>query len=74
MVVTRVFRVPAPSQKDLRTGAEIHWNNIDRDADVAEIAGAIAGGNIQSAAKRDPEMGEVAYADTIVSRMAGARD
>jgi hypothetical protein len=43
MVLTRVFRVPAPSQKDLQTGAEIHWNNLDR---VAGIAGAIAGGNI----------------------------
>ena len=58
LVVTRVFRVPAPSQEDLEPPAEIHWITIDRNADVAERAGAIAGGNAHAAAERNGEMGE----------------
>src|SRR6202034_741634 len=53
-------RVPAAGQKDLEPGAEIHWINVDRNADVAEIPGAIAGGNVHAAAERNGEMGEVA--------------
>ena len=44
MVVTRVHRVPTPIQKDVEPGAEIHWIDIDRNADVAQIAGAIRAG------------------------------
>src|SRR5579863_3995261 len=58
MVVTRVFHVPPPSEKDLEPGAEIHRIDVDRNADVAEIAGAVAGGNVHAAAKRDGKMGE----------------
>ena len=73
MVVTRVYRVPTASQKDLEPGAEIHWIDIDRNADVAEIAGAIARGNVHAAAERDGEMGEVAAdADAFVHGIAGA--
>src|SRR5271154_372382 len=59
MIVTCVFRVPAPSEKDLEPGAEIHGINIDRNSDVAEIACAVARGNVHASAKRDREMGEV---------------
>jgi hypothetical protein len=73
MIVTRVFRVPAPGQKDLEPGAEIHWINIDRNADVAEIAGGVAGRDVQAAAECDGEMGEVpADADAFMHGVAGA--
>src|ERR1700687_600804 len=73
MIVSRVFRVPAPSEKDLEPGAEIHWINIDWNADVAEIAGAVAGRDVHAAAERDGEMGEVpADADAFVHGIAGA--
>jgi hypothetical protein len=67
MVVTRVHCVPAPSEKDFEPSAEIHWVDIDRNANVAEIAGAIAGGNVHAAAECDGEMSKVAaYADGFV--------
>jgi hypothetical protein len=73
MVVTRVFRVPAPSEEDLEPGAEIHWIDIDWNADVAEIAGAVAGRDVHAAAERDGEVGEVAAdADAFVHGIAGA--
>src|SRR5271165_1776829 len=73
MVVTRVFRVPAPSEKDLEPGAEIHWIDVDRNADVTEIAGAVAGRDVHAAAKREGEMGEVAAdADAFMHGVAGA--
>jgi hypothetical protein len=73
MVVTRVHRVPAPSEKDFEPSAEIHWVDIDRNTDVAEIAGALAGGNVHSAAERDGEMSKVAaYADGFLHGIAGA--
>jgi hypothetical protein len=40
MVVTRVYRVPTAIEKDFGTGAEIHGIGINRNGDVAEIAGA----------------------------------
>jgi hypothetical protein len=73
MVVARVHRIPAPSEKDLEPGAEIHWTNIDWNADVAEIAGAVAGRDVHAAAEGDGEMGEVAAdADAFVHGIAGA--
>jgi len=71
--MTRIHRVPTPSEKDLEPGAEIHRIDVDRNADVAEIAGAVAGGNVHAAAKRDGKMGEVAaHADAFVHGIAGA--
>jgi hypothetical protein len=73
MIVTRVHRVPAPREKDLEPCAEIHWINVDWNADVSEIAGAVAGRNVHAAAERDGEMGEVpADADAFVHGIAGA--
>ena len=74
MVVTRVLRVPAPRQKDLEPGAEIHWINVDRNVDVAEIPGAIVSGNVHAAAERRvylcrPTLGSagVRYKNSIAS-------
>ena len=38
MVVTRVYRVPTAIEKDFSPGAENHGIDIDRNANVAEIA------------------------------------
>ena len=35
-----------PSRKTSNQGAEIHWIDVDRHADVSQIAGAITGGNV----------------------------
>jgi hypothetical protein len=44
-----------------------------QDADVAEIAGAVAGRDVHAAAERDGEMGEVAAdADALMHGLAGA--
>ena len=73
MIVTRVYRVPTAIEKDFGPGAETHGIDIDRNADVAEIAGAIAHGNVHAPAERDGEMGEVAAdADSLVHGIAGA--
>jgi hypothetical protein len=41
MVVARVYGVPTAIEKDFGPGAEIHRTDISRNADVAEIAGAL---------------------------------
>ena len=62
-----------PAEKDLEPGAEIHGIGINRNADVAEIAGAIARGNVHAAAERYGEMREVAaHANPFVHGIAGA--
>src|ERR1700722_5694412 len=44
MVVTRIYGVPTAIEKDFGPAAEIHGIGIDRNADVAKIAGAIPRG------------------------------
>ena len=72
--MTRVHRVPTLIEEDLEPSAEIHRIDVDRNADVAEIAGAIAGGNVHAAAERNREMSEVAAdADTFVHGITGGK-
>jgi hypothetical protein len=52
MVVTRVYRVPTAIEKDFGPGAEIHGIGINRNADVAELAGAIPRGNVHAGGAR----------------------
>src|SRR5208337_1412064 len=71
--VARFHSPPAPTEKDLAPGAEIPGVDIGGNAYVAEIAGAIAGGNVHAAAERDREVREVAAdADAFVHGIAGA--
>ena len=59
-VVPRIERVPVPSDIGLEPGGEIHRAKRRRNADVAEIAGAVAGRNVHAAAEGDRQMRVVA--------------
>jgi hypothetical protein len=73
MVVPRVDAVPTASEKDFGPGAEIHRIGINRNADVAEIAGAIPRRNVHAPTERDGEMREVAaYTNAFVHGIARA--
>jgi hypothetical protein len=54
-------------EKDLEPGAEIHRVDIDRDAHVAQIARAIACGDVHAAANRDGEMSKFAAGGDLPS-------
>ena len=59
-------------EKDLEPGGEIHRRRIERHADVAKVAGAIARRNIHRPTERDREMGEIAaYADALAQAVGG---
>src|SRR4051812_33442968 len=62
-----VEREPIPTQISLKPGAEVRGVRNRRDANVAEIAGAVSGGNVHAAAKRDREVGEI----TAHARLVG---
>ena len=73
MVVPRINGVPTAIEKDFGPAAEIHGIGIDRNADVAEIAGAIPCGNVHAPAERYGEMRKVAaYTNAFVHGIAGA--
>jgi hypothetical protein len=73
MVVPRVNGVPTAIEEDFGPAAEIHGIWINRNADVAEIAGAIARGNIHATTERDGEVREVsAYTNAFVHGIACA--
>jgi hypothetical protein len=73
MVMARIDTVPTAIEKDFSQAAEIHRIGINRNADVAEIAGAIPGGNVHASAERDGEMREVAaHANAFVHGVARA--
>src|SRR5574341_2584469 len=55
-VVPRVKRVPATAQVGLEPGGKIHRAVWRRDADVTQVAGAVACRNVHAAAERDREM------------------
>ena len=59
LVVAGIERVPAAAEIDFEPSAEIHRRRVERHADVAEIAGAVARRNVHAAAQRDREVGEV---------------
>ena len=62
-----------PSRKGLKPGAEIHGIGINRNADVAKIAGAIPRGNVHAPAESYGEMREVAaYTNPFMHGIAGA--
>src|SRR5258708_5727353 len=67
MVVASIEGEPLAIEIDLEPRTEIHRSRVRWNADVAEIAGAIARRNVHAAAQGDGEMGEVAAdADALI--------
>src|SRR5690606_32935272 len=53
-------------------GAEVHGRGVARHADVAEVAGGVARGDVEAAAERDGEVGEIAtHADAFLPGVEG---
>src|SRR5580698_8876656 len=73
MVVARIHCVPTSVQEGLKPSAEIHGIGINRNADVAKIAGAIPRGNVHAPAESYGERREVAaYTNPFMHGIAGA--
>src|SRR6516164_3370537 len=60
VVVAGVDRMPCPAEINLEPGREIHRRRVGRDADIAEIASAIARRDVHAAAEGDRQMREIA--------------
>jgi hypothetical protein len=58
--MTGIEGEPMPAEIDFEPGAEIHRVGRRRDADIAEIARAVAGWNVHAPAQRYCEVREVA--------------
>ena len=66
VIVARVESPPAILEIDLKPRAEIHRPGEAGQADVAEVAGGVARGNVHGAAEGDGQVLEVAaYADAL---------
>ena len=72
-VVACIEGVPAAAEIDLEPGAEIHRLGFGRNADVAEISGAIARRDVHAAAQRDRQMGKVAAHPATFDQDVGGR-
>ncbi len=73
-VVPRVECVPPAAEKSLEPGIEVHGRGIGGDANVAQIAVAIAGRDVEATTKGDREVGEVAAnAYLLFQRVAAVR-
>src|ERR1700730_1554462 len=59
MVVSRVEGEPATIKEHLVPRAEIHRGRIGWNADVAEVARAVAGRDVHASGKRHGKMGEI---------------
>ena len=72
-VVPCIEDMPAVFEKHLKPGGEIHGRLAYGDAGVAEVAGAVAGGDIEAAAEGDGQVGEIAaHPRAIAQGVAGA--
>src|SRR4029077_11886448 len=71
-IVARIEGKPAPIKIHLKPGAEIHRRRIGRNADVAEVARAIARRDIHAAAQRHRQMRKItAHADAFFVAFPG---
>lgn len=55
-----VKRVPLVADIGFKPGIEIHRRGIEGDTDIAKIAIAVSGGDIEGAAKRDSQVRKIA--------------
>src|SRR6187551_3086823 len=60
LVVAWIERVPGAAQVRLEPAGEVHGRVRRWQADVAEVARAVAGGDVQAAAERDRQVRVVA--------------
>src|SRR6516164_4950838 len=58
-IVPRIERVPPIAEIDLEPSAEIHRIGIRQNANIAEIAGAVARGDVHAAAECDRQMRKI---------------
>src|SRR5580658_1011229 len=72
MVVPGVEREPAPVEEHLEPGAKIHRRRIGGNTDVAQVSGAIAGGDVHAPAQGHREVGKIP-ADSDPFRVAFRR-
>lgn len=71
-IVARVKGVPLPVQVGLKPGAEIHGESHRCHTNIAEIAGAVAGGDVHAATQGDGQMGKIATdAGALAQRLQG---
>jgi len=59
-VVAGVERILTVAEIGLEPCAKVHWRRVERDANVTEIAGVVAGRYVHASAEGHCEMGEVA--------------
>jgi|SRR5580692_1582657 hypothetical protein len=69
--------MPVPAKIGFEPGTEIHWIGISRNANITQIARAVARGDIHSAAQGNCKVGKIAadanaLAKTIQSGAIGA--
>jgi hypothetical protein len=77
-VMPSVEGVPVRAKINLDPGAEIHWFDVRRNANVAEIPGRVTRRNIHAPAQSHREMSKVAadtdfFAERFQGRTIGAR-
>jgi Trk K+ transport system NAD-binding subunit len=58
-VVPRVEGPPAVTQPDLHPGGEVHGGRVGRHVHVGQVPEDVPGGNVQCAAERNRQVGEV---------------
>ena len=68
--MTSIERVPVATEIDLKPSTEVHgiWNW--RYADIAEIAGAVSGGDVHATAERNLKVCEIAANSHLVEKAA----
>ena len=67
LIVPSIEGVPPAIEVDLEPRGKIHWTIRWRHAYVAEVSGAVTGGDVHAAAERHREVREVA-ADALLFR------
>ena len=77
-VMSRVKVMPLPAEINFEPRAEIHWFDVGRDANVAEIPGRVTRRNIHAPAQSHREMSKVAsdpdfFVERFQGRAIGAR-
>ena len=68
MIVAGIAGPPASAEVDFEPRAEIHGRRSGRNTDISEIAGGVASGHVEGAAKRNREVLEIAADTALLDR------